>query len=178
MRFLPGGLVRFPAEGPVRFPAGGPTRSFLICAALPVLFCACGTHVDMDAAREAVRKADADFSKASERRDFNAWLAFVAEDARFFASGGVREGRRQVGDAWKPFFAPGGPKLVWEPTLAEVSRSGDLGYTSGRYLLTAEGPGGAEESRGRYVTIWRKGTGERWQVVMDIGNPDEPDSSR
>src|SRR6478609_3205478 len=57
--------------------------------------------------------------------------------------------------------------LSWVPSAADLSGSGDLGYTYGVY--TVHDPKG--DLSGTYTTIWKKkGKGE-WKFVLDTGNP-------
>ena len=60
--------------------------------------------------------------------------------------------------------------LTWAPDAAEVSASGDLGYTIGTYRRTAGGKTGT----GSYVTIWKKSSDGAWRVAVDIGTPPSP----
>ena len=65
--------------------------------------------------------------------------------------------------------------LTWEPAFVDVSASGNLGYTWGRYELNLSPPrvGAAPLiTRGTYVTIWKRQPGGAWKVVLDGGNPD------
>lgn len=56
--------------------------------------------------------------------------------------------------------------LTWRPSGADVSISGDLGYTYGLYTLKS-----ADTSfRGTYVTIWHKNKDGKWKFVLDTGN--------
>jgi ketosteroid isomerase-like protein len=135
-----------------------------------------GAGVDLEAERAALLKADAEFSKVAAERGLEGFLSFVAEDATFF-SGGARmlEGKEAIGPAWAPLLTTPGLAIRWEPTRAEVSQAGDLGYTIGRFEITRSN----EESkdvvqRGIYVTIWRKQADGSWKAVVDIGNPEEP----
>ena len=48
-----------------------------------------------------------------------------------------------------------------------VAASGDIGYTSGRYEMSAAG----STEKGKYVTVWRK-EGDAWKVTEDIFNAD------
>jgi ketosteroid isomerase-like protein len=58
--------------------------------------------------------------------------------------------------------------LKWEPKNGVVSRSGDLGYTYGVYVLQ---PSTADTLfYGTYVSIWKKGTDGKWKFVLDAGN--------
>lgn len=66
--------------------------------------------------------------------------------------------------------AGAGP-IYWQPDRVEVSGSGDMGMTSGRYVQVVTG---AEAQQGRYVVVWRRdGTGD-WKVLTETRIPDPP----
>ncbi len=56
----------------------------------------------------------------------------------------------------------------WEIEFADVSRSGDLGYSYGTYKLAAMGAKPAET--GNYLRIWKK-EGGKWKIAVDLANP-------
>jgi ketosteroid isomerase-like protein len=61
--------------------------------------------------------------------------------------------------------------LSWEPLSADVSCSGDLGYTYGIYTVRMDSPEGiAVTKKGTYVTIWKKDKNGNWKFVLDTGN--------
>jgi ketosteroid isomerase-like protein len=61
--------------------------------------------------------------------------------------------------------------LTWEPLSADISSSGDLGYTYGTYTVKMDSPTGeAVEKKGTYVTIWKKDRKGNWKFVLDTGN--------
>lgn len=58
--------------------------------------------------------------------------------------------------------------LSWEPQHAEVSQSGDLGYTYGVYAMR---PGSKDTViYGSYTSIWKKQQDGKWKLVLDTGN--------
>ncbi len=57
---------------------------------------------------------------------------------------------------------------TWDVEFADVSRSGDLGYSYGTYKLAALGERPAES--GNYLRIWRKDRGA-WKIAVDLANP-------
>jgi len=61
--------------------------------------------------------------------------------------------------------------LTWKPTMADVSASGDLGYTYGAFDLKR---GDALIEHGSYVRVWKK-EGGKWRVVIDVMSPDPKD---
>jgi ketosteroid isomerase-like protein len=59
-------------------------------------------------------------------------------------------------------------KLVWFPVKAEVSESGDLGYTFGNWIYYTTDS--KDSSYGNYVTIWKKQKDGNWKFILDGGN--------
>ena len=57
----------------------------------------------------------------------------------------------------------------WEPTHAEVSESGDMGYV---YGTTRDEKENGDIEIGKYVSIWVKEDGD-WKVKIEIRNTDE-----
>ena len=55
-----------------------------------------------------------------------------------------------------------GPDLVWWPLWAGLSRSGDLGFTTGPFRI-------GERPAGQYFTVWRRQTDGGWKWVFDGG---------
>jgi ketosteroid isomerase-like protein len=62
--------------------------------------------------------------------------------------------------------------LTWAAERAEVSNSGDLGYTVGYYQVDSVGEDGVRSRvRGMYVNIWRRQPDESWKIELSIRNP-------
>ena len=61
---------------------------------------------------------------------------------------------------------PKGPPLVWWPLWAGISRSGDLGFTTGPY--TSDGKPG-----GYYFTVWATQPDGSWKWLYDGGPPSD-----
>jgi ketosteroid isomerase-like protein len=61
--------------------------------------------------------------------------------------------------------------LNWEPLFADISASGDLGYTYGIYTIEMDSPEGTlVKKEGTYATIWKKDQDGNWKFVLDTGN--------
>lgn len=54
--------------------------------------------------------------------------------------------------------------LDWRPAYAGIARSGDLGFTTGPFLIR-----GREGVVGHYFTVWRLQPDNRWQWIFDAG---------
>ncbi|WHU01031.1 MULTISPECIES: nuclear transport factor 2 family protein [unclassified Sphingomonas] len=59
---------------------------------------------------------------------------------------------------------PPGAKLEWQPEAGAIAKSGDLGFTTGPYVMRQ----GDRVAHGQYFTIWRKVDGT-WRWVIDSG---------
>ena len=57
--------------------------------------------------------------------------------------------------------------LTWTPLFADVSSSGDLGYTYGTWLLETKS---GEKGEGTYCSIWKPDSRGDWKFVLDVGN--------
>jgi ketosteroid isomerase-like protein len=116
----------------------------------------------------SLREADAALARALAGGDRGAFAALLAEDTCFSDGGRPLVGRAAVVAAWDELFAKDGPRLTWEPELAELSTSGDLGYTAGSYRLEATDAAGAPVVRtGRYVTVWRREADGAYRALAD-----------
>lgn len=56
--------------------------------------------------------------------------------------------------------------LSWEPLEADISSSGDLGYTYGIYTVHLPD----STMQGTYATVWKKNKNGQWKFVLDVGN--------
>lgn len=92
-----------------------------------------------------------------------AFLSFLADDAISFEPGPTNA-KKLLSTRLEISVS-----IKWTPLLVGVSRSCDLGYTTGpsewRKHQEDEKPFGY----GQYVTIWRKQKDGEWKVVIDLG---------
>ncbi len=76
-------------------------------------------------------------------------------------------------------FADTTHKLRWHPVSAVAAKSGDVGYTIGRWESVTSAAGrDSVTARGNYVTIWHKQRDGSWKAAVDIGNDDAPPGPR
>lgn len=90
------------------------------------------------------------------------FLKWSTDDAVMIAGGASRLAREALDPRARP--DPAAPSLVWWPNWAGISRSGDLGFTTGPVEV-----GGARS--GHYFTIWKRQPGGEWKWVYDGGVP-------
>ena len=112
--------------------------------------------------------------------------SLVAAENYFAATvkeNGLRDGFLKVSDNETLVFRPNAVKaevfydkkqidpgdLIWEPSFARISRSGDWGFTTGPYSYTSNSDGA--KSYGQYISIWRANKKGVWKLALDIGTP-------
>jgi hypothetical protein len=60
--------------------------------------------------------------------------------------------------------------LVWWPTFVEVSASDDFGFTTGPSEYRAGGISDSLAYYGHFVSVWKKNSNGKWDVILDVGN--------
>jgi ketosteroid isomerase-like protein len=131
---------------------------------------------DVEAERAALLTVDRAFSEGSASRGVvAAFQSYAADDLRLYRPDAFPViGKSAIRDV----LAKRSGQLTWQPTAAEASRSGDLGYTYGTFELRQPGASGELIESGSYVRIWRKQPAGAWRVVLDITNPMPPSASQ
>ena len=114
--------------------------------------------------RRALVEMEHAFAKAAATKGTrDAFLEFLADDGIIFQPGPVNG---------KKFWGERQPRkglLSWEPIFADVSRAGDLGYTTGPWEFRPNGPDDQPVAFGQYFTIWKKQPDGSWKAVLDRG---------
>jgi ketosteroid isomerase-like protein len=121
---------------------------------------------------DVLMEADRAFYAAVAEGGADAWASWFAEDGAVVQEGvGEIRGREAIRAA-AAFLDVPGVSLQWEPVRADIAASGDLGWTTGRFVSEGPGPDGTTaRAEGIYVSIWRLQSDGTWKVVMDLGNP-------
>lgn len=135
---------------------------------LPVSFSATkvDTKVDTAVGKKALIELEEKFSKASLKKGMAFPFAdYAAEDIRALRSGTFPAIGYKEAVAFEA-LRTGSRGMSWVPMDADVSSSGDLGYTYGRYELMAGKNGPAEN--GNYLRVWKKQKNGKWKVVLDV----------
>ena len=109
---------------------------------------------------------DRAFSALSKERGINyAFLSYVAEDGVMLRPNKMPlVGKEKINAL---FHGKDSDKeFTWEPLYADISESGELGYTYGTFSISIEG----KTQKGTYVSIWKKDSRGKWKFVLDSGN--------
>ena len=116
---------------------------------------------------EDLIEKDRKFAALGAKELLPAFFSYAAPDIRLYRAGSLPHiGIEKSANA----FTSVKGNLTWTPIGADVSRSGDLGYTHGTYEITAPDDAKKVIERGSYVRIWRAEPGHAMRVVLDITN--------
>lgn len=149
-----------------------PMKGMWMLGMLAVAGCAPEVESMPPADPSVLMEADRAFAADVAARGTDAWVSWFATDGAQIQPG---TGEVMGHDALRTLMAgldDPNFSLSWEPLRADIAASGDLGWTTGKYVSEGVGPDGEpRRGQGRYVTIWRKAADGSWKVVMDLGNP-------
>lgn len=117
-----------------------------------------------------LQKATAEHLRTDSGHGWDGYVSYLADDATYLENGDpIVSGKENIRRALGP--GDSDTTLTWTPVKAEMSSSGDLGYTFGTYVFTAKNKEGKlATTYGKYVSIWKKQKDGRWKLVLDIGN--------
>jgi len=121
--------------------------------------------VDREQGRAALLELEGKFSQAAALNARTAFDSYLADDARLLRQNAEPAIGKSAAAALMP---EAGRALTWTPTSADVSKSGDLGYSYGTFELNTRG---VTLQHGSYVRVWKK-QGGKWRVVVDVMSPD------
>jgi len=105
--------------------------------------------------------AERAFAAMGEKKGVKeSFLAFIADDGVLFRPGPVPGKEWLAGQPNPPIL------LTWGPSYAEIARSGDLGWTTGPWELTAQG---SQKQYGQFATAWKRQPDGAWKFAVDLG---------
>ena len=94
-----------------------------------------------DAGIQALKDADAAWTKAVGEKDLEKWMSFYAADASVFAPGvSVAAGTDAIRALLTPLLKDQNFALSFAPTRVEADKAGELGYSQGAYRQTLTDP--------------------------------------
>ncbi len=122
----------------------------------------------------ALKKADTDAGGHATARNVDALVATYTDDITLLPPNApLVVGRDNVKKYMTDMMNLPDFSIAWQPTKAEVARSGDLGYTVGTYHVMFTAPdGNMVMENGKYTTVWRKQGDGSWKTALDMFSSD------
>jgi ketosteroid isomerase-like protein len=120
---------------------------------------------------ESLKRMEAEFMKATAERGSAGYMSYYAEDAVEVPNGApIIQGKVNIAKNMG-FLDDKNNHLTWTPVGADISASGDLGYTYGTFEFRSVGKDGKPfVERGKYASIWKRQADKSWKVALDMGN--------
>ena len=152
----------------------------LIAGILPILIIFTGNNFEDEtnsSSKEELIKTDKEFSDKSVKEGMAAaFTAYADEDVilmrdKQYPILGIKE--------LKEYYSKiknRNVQLEWSPVKAEISKSGEFGYTFGNWIYSTKDS--KDTVYGNYVTIWKKQKDGSWKFVLDGGNTTPPPASK
>jgi ketosteroid isomerase-like protein len=139
-----------------------------------LLSTSCAPRSDTDALAKALTQRDDDWSKAAATKNAETVASFYAEDAIAYPPNQpMTMGQSAAKAVWASYFADSTFSISWKTEHAGVSKGGDLGFTTGTYEDSFQGPlGTLVNEKGKYVCVWAKQADGTWKAIHDIWNSD------
>ena len=134
----------------------------------------CAKKVDVAAERDALMAADAAWAATLTANSVDGFVSYFTDDAVVMPPHlpilvGIDAVRAWATES----MALPGFSVVWTVNNADVSASGDMGYTLGTFVFSATMPDGSTiTDPGKYTTIWKKQADGSWKVAVDTFNSD------
>jgi ketosteroid isomerase-like protein len=123
------------------------------CAQMPATY---GTHPSAEPVVAAERAFEADTRARGIATGFRTW---AAPDAIILQPDPVKA--HTAFESWRD--DPNGPSLNWWPEWAGIAESGELGFTTGPFVL------GDGKKFGHYFSVWKKQPDGSWRWIFDAG---------
>jgi uncharacterized protein (TIGR02246 family) len=126
---------------------------------------------DTKSIEQAVRDADAQWSKAAAAKDLDKTISFYADDAVVLPPNEpmvtAKDGIRNL---WKGLLDSVGD-ISWKATRVEIAKSGGMAVLIGAYDMTMKD--GAKD-HGKYCEVWEKKADGNWKCGTDMFSSDLP----
>ena len=138
----------------------------LFCLFVSVSF----AQINVEKEKEGIKKADIEFSNLSVKEGFHkAFLTYLADDGVLLRPNSYPVVGKKAIEELHAKSSDSTFTLTWKPLFADVSSSGDMGYTYGTWEVKAK-TGDDKPSYGTYTTFWKKDKNGKWKFVLDTGN--------
>jgi len=121
-------------------------------------------------------ETDKKFSKLSTQKGYlQAFYSYIDDNGLVVSENGQAPANKETYQKTIEYYKKNKPKseltLSWQPLYADISLSGELGYTHGHAKwITKDAKGKNSEGFSYYLSIWKKQADSSFKFVFDVGN--------
>ena len=121
---------------------------------------------DVEKWKQEIIQAELDFTQmAQEKGIHDAFVAFCADGAAIKRNGKLISGKDNIDSH---LLENNAKTLIWAPDFVDVSQSGDLGYTYGKFTFSyVDESGDSLQNEGIFHTVWKRQKDGKWKFVWD-----------
>jgi ketosteroid isomerase-like protein len=137
------------------------------------LFCSCNSHKKEDSIekwKKEIVETELKFAEMAQKNGIaKAFEEFADENAVLLRNDKLIIGKDSLMRSFKDQNSSSKTgSLTWSPDFVDVSASGDLGYTYGKYTYTqTDSLGNTKSDTGIFHTVWKKLPDGKWRFVWD-----------
>lgn len=149
-------------------------RKSILIAITGLLLASCATEQTAEQKKQEEASLLETSRKWSQSFSTEDYFNFIGKDGIMMAPDQpLLEGHEEIKNVLKQFLSIPGFDVTWEPQEAFVSKSGDLGYTIDKMLVSYDGENGETVNQfEKVVSIWKKDSKGEWRMAVDIWNAD------
>ena len=130
--------------------------------------------------QKAIKDGEVAWASDWAARDLDKIVSHYADDADVLnPDTPIMKGKDAIRTGIGGMLADKSLSLSFTTVSAQVSKSGDLGYTEGTYSMTMTNSKTKKvvTEKGKYVTVYKKQADGTWKAIEDINNSDAPATS-
>ncbi|MCR9287632.1 MAG: nuclear transport factor 2 family protein [Bacteroidetes bacterium] len=126
------------------------------------------TKIDIEKSKKEIVETELAFAKiAKEEGLSNAFTSYAANDGVLNRNNKIISGKPAI-KKYLESSSHTNISLEWTPDFVDVSASGDLGYTYGKFTYSAQDTSGQIiKSEGIFHTVWKRQADGTWKFVYD-----------
>jgi len=144
-------------------------KPFIALTSLLIFLTACQQPINKEKVKQEIFQTEKAFEKMSSEEGIqNAFYFFAADSAVIKRQNDTLIiGKENIKDYYSnPAFKMA--KVTWTPDFIDVSQSGDMAYSYGKYLwviwnVTSD----TAEFEGVFQTVWKRQEDGKWKYVWD-----------
>lgn len=145
-------------------------RSLFTILGLILILSSCSLEKkDIEAWKKEIADTEQAFATMAKKDGIpKAFITFAADDAVLLRNNELIKGKEAIKVSYEIRFPSANASLTWAPDFVDVSSSGDLGYTYGKYVYTStDSLGNSTSSEGIFHTVWKRQSDGAWKFVWD-----------